>query len=322
MSAPLVSVVIPAYNHSSYVGQAIESVLVQDYPRIELIAIDDGSTDATAEVLGRYAGRATIIRQENRGQAATLNRGWSMAHGDFLGYLGADDVLESSAVSEAVGALTGNPQAVLAYPDFYLLDPQSRVIRTSRRKDFSYRDLLVSVECPPGPGVLFRRDAFEAAGGWNEEYRQMPDYDYWLRLGLLGEFIHIPKALAGFRIHPESQTFAPTPEARAIEPVKIVSAMFASGRLPPDLVSLHDRALSNAQIFSAQLHLRAGRVAAAWSCVRIAAKLCAANLLTPRSARALLNALFNRIGHRLLWTTRRAIHSMGPRGSRPGGQRE
>lgn len=316
MSVPLVSVVVPAYNHAGYLAQAIDSVLAQDHPAVELIVIDDGSTDHTPEVLAGYAARATVMRQENRGQAATLNRGWSMARGELLGYLSADDVLDRRAVSAAVAALARHPEAVLAYPDFRLVDPRTATVRTVRAPEFSYTRMLIDLECPPGPGALFRRSAFEAAGGWNPEFRQMPDFDYWLRLGLFGTFVRIPEALAGFRVHPDSQTYAPVAAARAEEPVRIIEAIFASGRLPPALVAQRERAVGNACIASAQLHLRAGRAGAAWACVRRAARLHPRTLLSARSARALVNALFNRVGHRALWALRHGWRAPAGTGSR------
>ena len=116
-NAPRVSV-IPAYNHARYLDEAIRSVLAQDYPYVELIVIDDGSTDATHEVLQQYAGQFQIIRQQNSGQSATLNRGWQISSGDVLGYLSADDTLHPRAVSRAIAVLKDNLNAVGVYPDF------------------------------------------------------------------------------------------------------------------------------------------------------------------------------------------------------------
>ncbi len=315
---PLVSIVIPAYNYAEFLAQAIDSVLLQDYPRVQLIVIDDGSTDGTGAVLKRYEGKGTILRQDNRGQAATLNRGWMMAGGDYLGYLSADDTLDPSAVNRLVEALEGNPRAILAYPDFRLIDPGSSPIRQVRTPEFRYEDMLVKLVCPPGPGALFRRRSFLAAGGWSPEYRQMPDFDYWLRLGLLGEFVRVPRVLASFRVHERSQTFAAVSPARADEPIRIVSAAFENERLPAELAGLRDRALSNALILSAQLHLRAGRTLAAWARVRRAAAIFPRNLMSLQSARAFINALFSRNAHRLRWTCRRALRAITGTGPAAG----
>src|SRR5690349_6912099 len=95
---PLVSIVIPSYNHARYLAAAIESVLAQDHPRVELIVIDDGSTDGSAAVLEKYRGRFHWEVQRNQGQAATMNRGWRLSRGEILAYLSADDVLLPQAV--------------------------------------------------------------------------------------------------------------------------------------------------------------------------------------------------------------------------------
>ena len=122
---PLVSVVIPAYNHGKYLDAAIRSILEQDYPRVELIVIDDGSTDNTREILTKYEGRFHFESQPNRGQVATLNKGWLMSHGEILAYLSADDLLLHGAIRNAVRCLEENADAVLTYCDFNLIDPRS-----------------------------------------------------------------------------------------------------------------------------------------------------------------------------------------------------
>src|SRR5437762_6047257 len=87
---PLVSIVVPSYNHGRYLREAVDSIVAQDYPRIELIVIDDGSTDDSPEILRSYGNRFHWERQPNQGQVATLNRGWLMSKGEILAYLSAD----------------------------------------------------------------------------------------------------------------------------------------------------------------------------------------------------------------------------------------
>src|SRR6185503_13231292 len=166
-AAPLVSIVVPSYNHARYLREAIDSILAQDYPRLELIVIDDGSTDGSSEILRGYGKRFHWELQQNQGQVATLNRGWLMSKGEIIGYLSADDLLLPGAVSAAVHCLDANPDAALAYCDFNLIDPASAVVRRVRAPDFDYRRMVVEIECPPGPGAFFRRSAFDKAGTWN-----------------------------------------------------------------------------------------------------------------------------------------------------------
>ena len=299
---PLVSVVVPAYNHANYLQQAIESVLRQDYPNIELIALDDGSTDNTRDVLQKYTGRFYWETQKNMGQANTLNKGWKMAKGEILSYLGADDVLMPRAVSTSVSYLKTNPNVVLTYCDFNLIDPNSLVIRRVKTPEFNYRDMLVKLACPPGPGAFFRRSALDAAGLWDSSLKQMPDYDYWLRLGLQGPFLRIPEILAAFRVHDTSQTFAVADEHKAAEQILILSRLFEIQSLPSELAALKNQALSSAHLVSAQLHFRAGRYRQGATCVKKAAALYPSNLITANTAHLLLNSLFNRLGHKILWT--------------------
>lgn len=297
-NAPLVSIVIPAYNHAGYLAEAIDSVLAQDYPNVELIVLDDGSTDETAEVLKRYGDVFRWETQSNMGQANTLNKGWAMARGDVLSYLSADDALFPNAVSQSVALLQGD--VVLTYCDFNLFDPASKVIRKVSAPEFSYRDMFARLVCHPGPGVFFTRHAFAATGGWNSSFRQMPDYDYWLRLGRQGRFVRVPQLLASFRVHEASQTFAVADEVKASEPVRIISGFIEAQPLPAELAGLEGQALSSAWINSAQLHIRAGRFAMGYAALRQAFALSPRTFLAPRTLKVLFHSFFNRTLHRIV----------------------
>ena len=126
---PLVSVVTPVYNQAQYLAATMASVVAQDYPALEYIVIDDGSSDDSLIVARRIAqahpGRVTVLTQANAGQAATLNRGWSMSSGAFVGYLSSDDTLDPAAISELVSALQRWPECSVAYADFRLMDGAS-----------------------------------------------------------------------------------------------------------------------------------------------------------------------------------------------------
>lgn len=156
----LVSIVIPTYNHSAYLGQAIDSVLNQDYQNIELIVLDDGSTDDTRAILERYSNCFFWETQKNMGQSATLNKGWSMSKGDILAYLSADDLLMPNAVSRSVDCLLGNPDAVLSYCDFDLIDPESRIVRRVNAPEYSFIEMVTKFICAPSAGAFFWRGAF------------------------------------------------------------------------------------------------------------------------------------------------------------------
>jgi glycosyltransferase involved in cell wall biosynthesis len=310
-SLPLVSIVIPSYNHARYLSDAIDSILAQDYPHIELIVIDDGSTDGSKDILAQYTGRIHWEAQPNQGQVATLNRGWVMSRGEILGYLSADDLLLPGAVAEEVHCLRGNPDAVLAYCDFNLIDPNSAVVRRVSTPEFDYREMVTRFVCAPGPGALFRRAAFEKAGLWDPNFHQMLDYEYWLRLGRVGKFVHVPRVLAAYRVHPGSQTFAATHQIRPEEPVRIIEHYFSSDNLPEDIRLHRNTAFSNAYLRSAQLHFRIGNIRAGLLAVRMSFQHHPSNVLSIAALRILINALFNRLGHRVFWTLRRFFRAVG-----------
>lgn len=115
---PLVSIVIPAYNQGAFVAETIESVLSQEYDHTEVIVLDDGSKDATPEIIQGFRDRVTAVRHDNMGENPTVNRGLEMAQGEIVCIVNADDPLLPGAIEAGVMALEGDPRALAAYPDW------------------------------------------------------------------------------------------------------------------------------------------------------------------------------------------------------------
>lgn len=312
MCTRLVTIVIPAYNHGRYLNQAIDSVLNQDYPNIELIVLDDGSTDNTRAVLESYGNRFYWESQKNMGQANTLNKGWGMAKGEILAYLSADDVLSPQATRTSVRCLLDNPDSVLCYGDFRLIDSESRVIRTVVAPEYNYREMVTRFICPPGPGAYFWRDAFVKTGGWDPSFRQYPDYDCWLRLGLIGPFTHIREQLAAFRVHEDSQTFAQTTVERAEEALRVIEKYFLLSDIPVEIVSAKKLAIASARFLVAQLHFRSGRYKAGFLQLYRAILMSPRTFFTFKVQRMLANGFFNRFGHKLWWAITNRLEDSNP----------
>lgn len=299
---PKVSIVIPAYNHARYLNESIGSVLNQTYSNIELIVLDDGSTDGTLEVLRQLEGQFFWESHENMGQALTLNKGWRMSKGSFLAYLSADDVLYPKAVERCIKVLLGNPRAALCYPDFDLINPSSDVIRSVSAPEYSYDEMAINFKCAPGVGALFRRSCYEKAGEWNPELRQHPDYEYWLRLGLRGQFVHLKECLGGFRVHEESQSFRSVSAYRGDEPVRIIKSYLERADVPQRIATQSAIALSNASFMAAQTHLRSGLYAIAMQRIYEAARYSTKPFYSSIAPyKKIANGLLNKFAHRLLW---------------------
>lgn len=296
---PLVSIVIPAYNYASFLREAIESVLQQDYPRIELLVIDDGSTDGTRDLLASYGDRFWWDTQPNAGQTATLNRGWRRASGDLLAYLNADDVLAPGAVAAAVAALGAQPDAVMSYCDFAIIDIASReTARHEMRAGVDLAWLLRTGFAPFGPGSFVRRTAAEAVAGWDPSLRRVPDFDFSLRLARVGRFVHVPRVLASFRVHEASISFAAPPARLTEEAVHVIERFYATHDLPADILALRGKALAMAHVSAAQGHLRARRWGDAARCLRRAVRFHPPTLWSPFSYRLAVSGLVGQAIHR------------------------
>ena len=292
---PLVSIVTPAYNQAGYLAQTIESVLAQDYPKLEYIVLDDGSSDDTPAILARYDGRICHQRHVNVGQARTLNKGWTMARGSLVGYLSSDDCLHPQAVSRLVQTLANSPDAVVAYCDFELIDAAGRAFRTVRTEDYNTTRLHVDLVCQPGPGALFRREVFDQTGGWAEELRQVPDFEFWLRASCLGPFVRVPEVLAGYRIHEGSASFTATTADRSMEIVSVMLAYW-DGQIGAEV----ERSMAAAHLIAAKSHVQSGRLTSGFSQLLHAVYCQPSTIWSQAAWRMLLSGLSRRAAYQIL----------------------
>jgi glycosyltransferase involved in cell wall biosynthesis len=214
VSAPLVSVVIPAYNAVSFLGATLDSVLTQSYPNLEIIVVDDGSTDATPHLLDSYGDRIRVLRQANAGQAAARNYGAREAHGELLAFLDSDDLWDPDKIARQVTLLARFPEALATYCDHRTIDAQGHPLASSaalahpRPSGDILRALLLG-SCIITPGlVLLRRRAFDVTGGFDETalMRGHEDYALLLRLATQGSFIYSPDTLVSYRRHNQQAT--------------------------------------------------------------------------------------------------------------------
>jgi glycosyltransferase involved in cell wall biosynthesis len=206
---PLVSIVTPSLNQGQFVEETIRSVLDQDYPRIEHIVVDGGSSDGTLAVLERYP-HLTWTSEADRGQADAVNKGFAMAGGEIFGWLNADDLYLPGAVSTAVAALRGSG-AGLVHGAWMQIDERGETIRPCIAVvPFDLDAQLNDRNAVCQPGAFFTREAFEAVGGLDASYRYAMDYELWLKLGARFPVTNVPVVLGAYRLHPASKTVAET----------------------------------------------------------------------------------------------------------------
>ena len=253
---PLVSIVTPTYNQAEYLAETIDSVLAQDYPNIEYIVLDDGSTDHTREVLKKYDGRLRWESHENMGQANTLNKGWKIGNGFYIGYLSSDDILYPGAISKLVSVLESNSDISVVYPNCHLINPRSQIIKKNVCREFDFESLVVRQECYIGPGALFRKDLFNKVGGWRSDLKLAPDREFWMRIGMYGHFEMIDEPLAGYRMHPKSISYYEKRPEIALEYVAVLDDFFSKKDISTDIVLRKNEAYSNALLIVARSHFR------------------------------------------------------------------
>jgi glycosyltransferase involved in cell wall biosynthesis len=213
-----ISVVIPSYNRAALLGEAIESALGQTRPPDEIVVVDDGSTDATPEVLARFASRVRAVRQANAGEAAARNRGVLEARGPWIAFLDSDDLWEPDALERLEAASRAHPEAgLIAMRARALREDGTRTGRVHGKKSpgplFTTRSLLTG----DAGGVLMplvRRDLLLDEGGFDTAITSATDCDMWLRLSFKTTMIGIPEPLLLVRIHPDNASADKTLNAR------------------------------------------------------------------------------------------------------------
>jgi glycosyltransferase involved in cell wall biosynthesis len=206
----LVSVVIPSYNSARFVAGAIDSALAQTYWPLEIVVVDDGSTDNTAEVLAPYGDRIRVLRQENRGLAGARNCGLRAAKGDLIALLDADDQWLPEKLEKQV-ALLGDPDVGLVHCAFWHWRPDTDerirrdLIGRARYVGDCYERLFTANGVLPST-ALFRRACLDRAGLFDERLRSVEDLDLWYRMARHFRFAYVDEPLALYRLHGDSLT--------------------------------------------------------------------------------------------------------------------
>jgi len=212
---PLVSVVLTSYNHAVYLPQAIESALGQTLGDIEIVAIDDASTDGSPEILRRYADRIRVVLHEtNRGTYATLNEGIALTGAPYIAILNSDDVWLPDKLQKQVAVMESGPRIGLVHTGFGVIDAQGNPIEGNplgiRFHPNPQGDLLAELLTRNlfiTSSVLFRRECIERCGRFEEHLFGMGDWDLWLRIAEYYTIGYVPEPLTMYRLHGQNTMY-------------------------------------------------------------------------------------------------------------------
>ena len=206
---PRIAVVIPAYNSAAYLKDTLASILAQSRPADEIVVVDDGSTDDTAEVAAQFSDKIILVRQQNGGQGSARRRGTNVTTAEFLLFLDADDVLKPTALEKLSHALCDETSAALACCPAEMWSPENpertHVDTLSRPESERLWETLLYQNSIRTPGcALLRRAALEGVGGWDADIKLKgnEDWELWLRLAETHSFVSIAEPLLKYRVHP------------------------------------------------------------------------------------------------------------------------
>lgn len=249
-SVPCISIVTPSYNQAPYLEQTIRSVIEQDYPHIEYIIMDGGSTDGSVEIIQKYADQLVYWESgRDAGQADALRKGFERASGEIFAYLNADDVYLPNIFPIVVDQFRNDVDLSLLHGDLEIVDPSGHVIGTKSGLDLDFWNWFPRLINPiMQPSSFWRASVYEHVGGIDPAYHVAMDYDLWTRIGLGGFKIeHIPIQFSQFRIHPESKTSQHT-MMFAEERLKIVDRYFSHSEFKQFLIPHKEKIYSNAYL--------------------------------------------------------------------------
>ncbi len=243
---PLISVVTPSYNSAAYVARCIESVFRQDYPHVEHVIQDGGSTDGTVEILRGYGERVRWVSERDGGQSDGLNRALQRCRGEVIGVLNADDEYLPGALRWAAARLAEHPDAAAVYGDQYDIDESGRVLHEYRGQPYDFTKVFCCEHVIPAQAAFIRRSYFERVGLYADTTRRTcPDYEMWVRIGLRYPIVYAPGFVAGYRWHPGSEGRQEAMVARMVESkLQVAARAWGDPATPEGIRALRRRAHS------------------------------------------------------------------------------
>ncbi len=204
---PLVSIIVSCYNHQNYITACIESIVKQSYGNIELIVIDDGSSDNSADILQQLSNKYSFyfIRQKNMGLTRTLNKALAQAKGKYIAPLGSDDIIMLDKTEKQVEFLEKNPDIAVVGGNILCIDDNGNIKQKQRFKEYREIDFkavfLTPKQIPAAPTVMIRADILSKVNGFSTE-SNLEDLDLWLKITYAHHKIAVMNDLfAYYRVH-------------------------------------------------------------------------------------------------------------------------
>ena len=278
-----VSVVIPTYNSVKYVTEAIESVLEQTYKNIEILVIDDGSTDNTKEVLKKYDDSIIYLYKENGGVSSARNYGIKKANGKYIAFLDADDVWMPEKIEEQVALMEANEEIGLCYASTHRVNDNLEFINRIEAKEFDdyCEALLLNLNIVAGScsSAMVRQDVISQTDGFDSQFTTYADWEHWLRLSLITKFAPVKKDLVKYRVVEGSMSSNPSVTKK--DALGVLNKFFSLPNLPEKYKRIKDKVFSNHLMIVSGEFLHNGDFGESVNCMWKGIKLYPKNIIRP-----------------------------------------
>jgi glycosyltransferase involved in cell wall biosynthesis len=249
------SVLTPVYNGADFLEETLVSLVNSDYQDLEFVLVDDGSTDNSLAIAKRVLESSSrkhiIISKANSGEADSDNVALAASSGEFVAIVNADDPVYPSLFSRSVRVFLENPDTIVTYPDWDMIDEVGKTVKTVETRDYSLDSLLGDNICLPGPGAVIRRSAIDSPILRNPKFRYTSDYRQWLALSSKGNFARIPEVLCTWRVHQGQQTVAALGTTQAQEMLDCITDFYETGECSDAAKRLKRQAVSQSYYLAA-----------------------------------------------------------------------
>ncbi len=206
MSEPRISIVIPSFNQGEFIAQTLASLIGQNYPNLELIVIDGGSTDQTAEIIAQYAHAiAHYVSEPDNGQGHAINKGFRLATGEILAWLNSDDLYLPCTLAKIARLMRGSAAPQLVYGGSILFDDRGQFTQGRLPSEFD-RERLTYFDYIEQASAFWTRRVWETVGELDESYHYALDWEWFLRAAKICDFTPLREYLSLYRLHPTHKT--------------------------------------------------------------------------------------------------------------------
>ena len=203
---PKISIITVSYNQVDFIESNIKSVIAQNYPNVEHIIIDAGSTDGTLDILKKYDKQLNWISEPDNGQSDGLNKGFKKASGEIIGWINSDDALYENALYEVAKFFQENSNEIAVVGDQMIIDEDNNIVKVINSCPYSYDYLLNYAKGITQNSTFFKKDVFNKIGYLDESLHYAMDHDLFIRIASIKNIPYISKTLAQFRRQPNAKT--------------------------------------------------------------------------------------------------------------------